>query len=116
MRLFTYVIFLATLIGCSNQGTNEGDQTEVYYIDLDTDKGTMLLSDIASKSFEDMTTTYGQPETFVDMGSYFFVRWENILIRKRGTDFWCTVKFRYDFDNEYTGYSLWKCDPCEGCK
>ena len=66
------------------------------YIDTETSEGEIAVGEISLMSYKEMVEKYGDPTYFQDMGSYYAAEFGQISMRKRGTNMWCTPKFRYN--------------------
>lgn len=103
MLLFGIFIFL---------GVGSMEEDVVLRIDSDTREGRILLGEISTLSFKEMTNKYGEPTSFIDLGNYFSGRFDQIKMRKRGTNFWCNPKFRYTPDGKFLSGN-WDLENCK---
>lgn len=90
--LFGFFIFL---------GVGSMEEDVVLRIDTDTREGRMLLGEISTLSFKEMTNKYGDPTSFYDHGYSMTGQFNQIKMRKKGTNFWCNPKFRYTPDGKF---------------
>jgi len=96
-------------------GFGSMDEEVVLYIDSDTQEGRIYLGKISLLSFKEMTNKYGDPTYFYDGGYYMTGQFDQIKMKKRGTNFWCNPKFRYTPDGEFIS-GKWDLVNCKSGK
>lgn len=114
--IFILGFFILIGFGSIDDETDSGGSGDgiVLYIDTDTDEGLQALGSISLMTFSEMTEKYGEPSWFYDGGYYFSGEFDQIKMKKKGTNFWCTPSFRYlskDGSFESGKWSLGKCKP-----
>ena len=93
-------------------GFGSMEEDVVLRIDSDTVEGRILLGEISTLSFKEMTNKYGEPTSFYDHGYSFSARFNQIKMKKRGTNFWCNPTFRYTPNGEFRS-GQWDLTNCE---
>ena len=68
----------------------------ITIIDFETQEGLDLWKIIRENTFQETVDIYGQPSSLYDTGSTYWVNFENLKVKKRGTDFVCDLTLKYD--------------------
>lgn len=113
--LLSFFIFLG--FGSMDEENKEDkkDEEVVLYIDTDTQEGKISLGEISLLSFKEMTDKYGDPSYLYDGRSYMMGQFDQIKMKKRGTNFWCIPEFRYTPDGEFIP-GRWNLIQCKSVK
>ena len=66
-------------------------ELNITIIDFETQEGLDLWKIILENTFQETVDIYGQPSSLYDTGSTYWVNFENLKVKKRGTDFVCDL-------------------------
>ena len=111
------VLMFILLNSCGNTTSQEkkiekevSQEIKITIIDFETQEGLDLWKPIVNKSYQNAVEIYGQPSSLYDTGSRFWVNFENLKVKKRGTDFICDLTLIYDnLTLKYHTYSMDNC-------
>lgn len=82
----------------------------ITIIDFETQEGLDLWKIIRENTFQETVEIYGQPTSLYDTGSRYWVNFENLKVKKRGTDFVCDLTLKYDnLTHKFYDFSRDKC-------
>ena len=112
------VLIFLFLNSCGNTTSQEqkienevSQEIKITIIDFETQEGLDLWKPIVNNTYQKAVDIYGQPSSLYDLGSRFWVNFENLKVKKRGTNFICDLTLIYD--NLTLKYSTYRMDNCK---
>lgn len=108
------VIFIGIKIYNFISDKRESDTPKITLINVDEKEGLILLGEISTLDFNEMTEKYGKPSRLYDLTSTsgrYWCEWDNIKIKKEGIPIWCNLSTSYT--SRTNVYSTWKTYNCK---